>query len=155
MKKAFTRGLLFLYMCAALTGCDGKMKKTDIVLVKNDGGEVLLRAELAVTPEQQARGFMNRKDIPNGTGMLFIFPRDQRAQFWMKNTPAPLSIAYIDSSGVIRDIFDMEPYNLSSIISSVSVRYALEVPQGWFGRVGIGPGDRMRLTPEMETQKGF
>ncbi len=149
MRKVFTGVLLFLYICAALTGCDGKMKKTDIVLIKTDGNEVSVRAELAVTPEQQAQGFMNRKHIPNGTGMLFIFPRDRRAQFWMKDTPTPLSIAYIDSSGVIRDIFDMEPYNLSSVISSVSVRYALEVPQGWFSSVGIEPGDRMRLPLDM------
>ena len=59
----------------------------------------------------------------------------------MKNTPHPLSIAYIDSNGVIVDIFDMTPFSMSSVTSSRSVRYALEVPQGWYEKVGIQIGD--------------
>ena len=59
----------------------------------------------------------------------------------MKNTPHPLSIAYIDSNGIIRDILDMQPYDETSIVSSCYVRYALEVPQGWFSKVGVSVGD--------------
>ena len=77
--------------------------------------------------------------------MLFIFEKDQILSFWMKNTPHPLSIAYIDSKGKIRDIFDMTPYSLASVVSTVSVRYALEVPQGWFDKVGIKKGDIVSL----------
>lgn len=88
---------------------------------------------------------MERKNIPAGTGMVFIFERDQILNFWMKNTPTPLSIAYIDSRGTIRDIFDMTPFSLSSVTSTVSVRYALEVPQGWFAKNGIKPGDRVSI----------
>ena len=67
-----------------------------------------------------------------GDEQIFVFEADQILSFWMKDTPHPLSIAYIDSKGRIRDIFDMTPYSLSSIVSTSSVRYALEVPQGWF-----------------------
>ena len=88
---------------------------------------------------------MERKNIPDGTGMIFIFEQDQILSFWMKNTPHPLSIAYIDSKGKIRDIFDMTPYSLSSIKSTVSVRYALEVPQGWFKKNNIQTGDVIKL----------
>ena len=77
--------------------------------------------------------------------MLFVFEYDQVLSFWMKNTPHPLSIAYIDSKGVIRDIFDMTPYSLNSVVSTVSVRYALEVPQGWFEKTGIKAGDKLEL----------
>ena len=88
---------------------------------------------------------MNRKKIPDGTGMIFIFEQDQILSFWMKNTPHPLSIAYIDSKGRIRNIFDMTPYSLSSVVSTVSVRYALEVPQGWFKNNNIQVGDTISL----------
>jgi uncharacterized membrane protein (UPF0127 family) len=88
---------------------------------------------------------MNRKKIPDGTGMIFIFEQDQILSFWMKNTPHPLSIAYIDSKGKIRNIFDMTPYSLSSVVSTVSVRYALEVPQGWFKNNNIQVGDTISL----------
>jgi uncharacterized membrane protein (UPF0127 family) len=77
--------------------------------------------------------------------MLFIFENDQMLSFWMKNTPTPLSIAYIDYAGRIRDILDMTPYSLADINSTVSVRYALEVPQGWFDRAGISKGDLLTL----------
>ncbi len=88
---------------------------------------------------------MEREHIPQGTGMLFVFDRDQILSFWMKNTPSPLSIAYIDSKGIIRDIFDMKPFSLTSIVSTKSVRYALEVPQGWFSEQGIVVGDSIQL----------
>jgi hypothetical protein len=63
----------------------------------------------------------------------------------MHNTPHPLSIAYIDSKGKIRNIYDMNPYSRDSILSTVSVRYALEVPQGWFKKNGITEGDAVIL----------
>ena len=91
-------------------------------------------------------GFMERTSIPAGTGMLFVFDRDQILSFWMKNTPTPLSIAYIDSSGRIRNIFDMTPYSLASVVSTTSCRYALEVPQGWFSEVGVKVGDKVDLS---------
>ena len=108
---------------------------------KADGSIVTVDAEIAVTEEEQGYGFMNRKKILEGTGMLFLFEKDKIARFWMKDTPTPLSIAYIDYKGTIRDILDMTPYSLSEVVSSVAVRYALEVPQGWFEMVGIAKGD--------------
>jgi uncharacterized membrane protein (UPF0127 family) len=73
--------------------------------------------------------------------MLFIFDRDQVLSFWMKNTLIPLSIAFIASDGRILQIKDMEPLSLSTVNSDRSVRYALEVPRGWFSRAGIAIGD--------------
>ena len=84
---------------------------------------------------------MERKNIPDGTGMLFIFDREQILSFWMKNTPHPLSIAYIDSRGKIRSMYDMTPFSLTPIKSTTSVRYALEVPQCWFRANNINVGD--------------
>ena len=78
--------------------------------------------------------------------MLFVFENDQILRFWMKNTPSALSIAYIDSRGCIRNIFDMQPFSLEGISSTVSVRYALEVPKGWFSRQGIAAGDSIDVS---------
>uniref|UniRef100_UPI001396ACD8 DUF192 domain-containing protein n=1 Tax=Treponema endosymbiont of Eucomonympha sp. TaxID=1580831 RepID=UPI001396ACD8 len=92
------------------------------------------------TEAERSRGFMERKRIPDGTGMIFVFERDERLRFWMKDTPVPLSIAYIDSAGAVREIYDMTPFSLAPVASAVSVRYALEVPRGWFARAGIRVG---------------
>lgn len=145
MKKSFCIAL-FLSLFLSLVACknNGLEKKT-LTITKADSTTVTINAEIAKTNEDRARGYMERTKIPEGTGMLFVFERDQVLSFWMKNTPTPLSIAYIDSKGKIRDIFDMKPYCLDSIISSVSVRYALEVPQGWFEKMGIKKGDYLNL----------
>ena len=102
-----------------------------------------ITAELAITPAQHQRGFMERKLIPEGTGMIFLYKEDTKLRFWMKNTPHPLSIAFIDSSGIIKEIYDMVPYSLETIESTYSVRYALEVPQGMFKRMDIKEGDKL------------
>lgn len=113
-----------------------------------NGTSVTVETEIADTEETRNRGFMERESIPDGTGMLFVFEKAQRLSFWMKNTPHPLSIAFIDSHGKIRDIFDMKPYSVASTISTVSCRYALEVPQGWFEKVGVTVGDTIPCLPE-------
>ena len=137
--------LFLLFFFAIFCSCSEQMKKTELVIVRSDNTTEKLSVELAITPEEQAHGYMERKKIPTGTGMLFIFQYDQMASFWMKNTPAPLSIAYIDSTGTIRDIFNMKPYSLETINRTVSVRYALEVPQGWYAENNIKIGDKIQI----------
>ncbi len=140
-KKSFILIFALLAFTSLLSCKTKKLPVKDIKIVCQDGREFTVSAEIAEKTEDRNHGFMERKTIPDGTGMLFIFERDQILSFWMKNTPHPLSIAYIDSKGKIRDIYDMTPFSLSSIISTVSVRYALEVPQGWYKKNGITVGD--------------
>ena len=144
-KKSFILIFVLLAFTSLLSCKTKKLPVKDIKIVCQDGREFTVSAEIAEKTEDRNHGFMERKTIPDGTGMLFIFERDQILSFWMKNTPHPLSIAYIDSKGKIRDIYDMTPYSLSSIISTVSVRYALEVPQGWYKKNGITVGDTVVL----------
>jgi uncharacterized membrane protein (UPF0127 family) len=137
--------LLFLFVAFGCTAWgEQKLEKQELVL---QGAEksVTIKVEIAKTDEERSRGLMFRKSLADGEGMLFVFERDQPLSFWMKNTLIPLSIAYISSDGRIMEIRDMEPGNLDPVRSSRSVRYALEVPQGWFGRVNLGIGDRLIL----------
>ncbi len=139
---------LFFISCAS----DAPMEIQTLTLKRSDGSTVSVRAEMARTDAQQSRGFMKRKRIPDGTGMLFVFAKDEVLSFWMMNTPHPLSIAYIDSSGRIRNIYDMTPFSLAPVKSTVSVRYALEVPRGWFDRVNIKVGDTLVLDFDTHAQ---
>jgi uncharacterized membrane protein (UPF0127 family) len=104
-----------------------------------------MAVELARTGAERTQGLMNRKTLADGRGMLFIFDRDQILSFWMKNTLIPLSIAFIARDGRILEIRDMRPLDETAVRSSRSVRYALEAPQGWFGRAGITAGDVVLL----------
>jgi uncharacterized membrane protein (UPF0127 family) len=146
--------LIFLPLFLAAGGCRGeergnpRLETAELTLEGAGRPPVQLRAELARTPEEREKGLMFRKSLADGEGMLFIFDRDQILSFWMKNTLIPLSVAYIAHSGRIMEIYDMQPGDLRSVQGSRYVRYALEVPQGWFDRVGIGPGDTLTI-PEL------
>ena len=144
MKKNFLLPALLLSL--SFLSCSAKKLPTaTITITRQDSSTITVISEIAKTREDRNHGFMERKNIPDGTGMIFIFEKDQMLSFWMKNTPHPLSIAYIDSKGKIRNIYDMTPFSLSSIVSTVSVRYALEVPQGWYEKNNIKEGDYVTL----------
>lgn len=130
-----------LCMLTETASCTTHAALTELEIAVRNAAPVRISAELALTKEQQQRGFMHRKHIPDGSGMLFVYNTDSRLYFWMKDTPCPLSIAFIDSNGSIREIYDMQPFSLETIASIHSVRYALEVPQGFFQRAGIKTGD--------------
>ena len=134
--------------CAAKPSAEGPTKANPrLKTVEIAVGSALLKAEVARKPEERERGLMFRKSLAEGEGMLFVFEADQVLRFWMKNTSLPLSIAYLSSDGTIREIHDLEPESLASVDSERSVRYALEVPRGWFDRAGLKVGDRFAIPP--------
>jgi uncharacterized membrane protein (UPF0127 family) len=146
------RPVLWLWIPLCLLACAGSgrapgkpqtgLPVKTITIEKASGGSVTVEAEVARTEEERGTGLMFRAALEDGRGMLFVFDRDEVLSFWMKDTFIPLSIAYIGYDGTIIDIRDMRPRDTRAVRSSRSVRYALEVPQGWFGRAGIRPGDR-------------
>jgi len=145
--KLLPRGAVLL-CCLILSACSIfalDFEKKDLTIKRPDGTTVPITVELARSVRELIKGYMGRKNIPEGTGMLFIFERDEKLSFWMKNTPTALSIAFISSSGEIREIYDMTPFSHASVESTVSVRYALEVPQGWFAKKNIKPGSTIQL----------
>lgn len=145
MKKSIITTLILTFLLISSVSCKSKLPVIPITIHSNNQ-EFIVQAEVAEKEEDRNYGFMNRKNIPDGTGMLFVFEKEQILSFWMKNTPHPLSIAYIDSRGNIKDIYDMTPFSLSPIVSKGSVRYALEVPQGWFAKNNIKVGDTVSFS---------
>jgi uncharacterized membrane protein (UPF0127 family) len=112
--------------------------------VQLGAGLHLIRAEVADRDASRAMGLMHRKALaPNG-GMLFIFDDDAVHCMWMKNTPLPLSVAFIDAGGAILNIADMQPHTEDSHCAVRPARYALEMAQGWFAERGIRAGFRLR-----------
>ncbi len=102
-----------------------------------------LRAELASSEEEKRTGLMFRRSLGENSGMLFVYEADGRWAMWMKNTLIPLSVAFMDKTGRIINIEDMEPLTLDSHESAAPAKYALEMNQGWFAKRGIGKGDRV------------
>ena len=104
-----------------------------------------LTVEVARTEAQRARGLMERTNLGPRDGMIFVFDRDDHLTFWMKNTPAALSIAFLSVEGKILQIEDMEPFSETIVRSRLSARYALEMRKGAFLELGIREGDSFEL----------
>lgn len=102
-------------------------------------------AEVARTPEQRAEGLMYRQELPDGTGMLFVFDENEVRSFWMQNTYVALDIAYLDPNLTVVDIQQMAPLTTDPHESSAPAMFALEVRQGWFAERGIAVGARAQL----------
>ena len=117
-------------------------------------GKATLNTQIAATPAQEERGLMYVTHLPDNDGMLFMLPLG-RAEFWMKNTLIPLSVAFIDSNGVILEIHDMQPGDPTipddqlprTHSDSDQVAYAIETNLHWFALNGIKPGDKLQPLP--------
>ncbi|HEX2545214.1 MAG TPA: DUF192 domain-containing protein [Ramlibacter sp.] len=111
--------------------------------VQLTAGEHPIEVYVARSQEERAQGLMFRRDMPENEGMLFMCDRSAVQKFWMKDTPLPLSIAFLADDGTIVKIADLQPNCLEGESSEQPVRFVLEVNQGWFDQRGITPGTRV------------
>lgn len=104
-------------------------------------GVTLENIPQATTEVQMQRGLQGLEDV--GPGMLFTWSDDAPRVFWMRDTPTPLSIAFIDSKGVVLQVEDMEPETDIFHWSALPAREAFEMKIGEFQRLGIVQGSKI------------
>jgi uncharacterized membrane protein (UPF0127 family) len=102
-----------------------------------------LRVKIAETPEAMAQGLMFVKSMPHDAGMLFIFGRTQKLNFWGENTYLPLDIAFADDKGKVVKIDRINPLSRQTVSSVEPCRYAVEANVGYFEANRIQVGDIM------------
>jgi uncharacterized membrane protein (UPF0127 family) len=102
----------------------------------------------ALDPQQRARGLMEVTDLQGYDGMAFVYPQDSQSAFYMRNTPMPLSIAWIAADGSVVSTADMVPCEdregCPTYPPAGPYRMAIEVPQGRLDDLGIVPGATVR-----------
>lgn len=108
---------------------------------------------VAATDVQRQRGLMEVTDLGGYQGMVFVWPEDTTGGFWMRNTPTPLSIAWFDAAGDFVSATDMAPCPATDDDCPVyppegPYRFAVEVFEGDFDALGVGPGSRLTLGGE-------
>lgn len=103
--------------------------------------------ELAATDRTRQHGLMHRQSLPADRGMLFVFPDEEYLRFWMKNTPIPLDILYLDRNGKVVSIKQMKPFDETGVPSDAPAKYAIELNEGAAAKVGVQVGDVLVIPP--------
>ena len=92
-----------------------KLPHARVTLTDAFGGKHPVDAEVASTRDERTRGLMWRTELAEGTGMIFLFERDDFLSFWMKNTLIPLDMVFVRSDFTIVGIVERaEPKTLSA-----------------------------------------
>jgi len=151
---------LVLLLAIILCGCRGERSSDDgeyehvmsfdsaRVRLVGQRDTIPIVVQLAITEDQKNMGLMERRQLADSAGMLFVYDSIQPADagFWMFRTRIPLDIAFIDSSGVFRAVRSMTPCRAAmaqgcpSYSPGVPYQYALEMNAGAFSRHGVGVG---------------
>ena len=120
--------------------------KPEVTIATQEGREITFVVEVADTPAKRELGLQYRHDLPADRGMIFVFPHEAEQTFWMKNTPIPLDMIFIDSQRQIVGITeDAVPFTLDPRSVGRPSRFVLEINGGLSKRYGIKPGNSVRF----------
>ncbi|MDY7011678.1 MAG: DUF192 domain-containing protein [Planctomycetota bacterium] len=125
--------------------CSGRTDKPQVRI-----GEHTWRVELATDDQSRRQGLSGRDEVPEGTGMLFVFDREEALTFHMLNCRTGIDVAFISQTGRIVSIYTMavednprKPRFLYS--SGHPAKFALEVAGGTFKQLNVKAGDKVEL----------
>jgi uncharacterized membrane protein (UPF0127 family) len=103
-----------------------------------------LRLQIAETPETLMHGLMFREEIKPYDGMFFNFGAPQKIRMWMKNTPHPLDMLFIDAAGkIVHTVENTVPYSEAIIEGPDNVGAVIELEAGRAKQEGFDVGTRV------------
>ena len=150
------RSLRFIFLCLlilpsfALRAEENVTYPTAPLAIKAHGKVLHFTVEVATSEDQQRHGLMFRNSLPAMHGMIFVFAANKQVTFWMKDTPLPLDMLFIDRHGIISQIVEKAtPESTTPIPSMGKVRAVLELIGGAAAQYHIARGDKViyRLAP--------
>lgn len=142
--------LLVFFSFAACSACgktsSSSSEETPTVTVTTSSGNYSFDVEVADSTTERATGLMNRTELADDAGMIFVWDEDTLSSFWMKDTLISLDILFIDMGKFIVYIQpSATPLSEDLITPTSSFRYVLEVASGFVGRSGVVVGDQVEL----------
>lgn len=120
------------------------LKIEKLVIETKSGQSIPYDVEIALTKEEQKDGLMNRDTLAPQSGMLFLFDKVGRPQFWMKDTNFSLDLIYIGTDGTITGIHPMAiAYDSTPIKAPADCIAVLEIAGKSAQKLGISVGDKV------------
>ncbi|HAV12354.1 MAG TPA: hypothetical protein DCX06_02495 [Opitutae bacterium] len=117
-------------------------------------GEATAHLQLALTDPERSKGLMNRTELEQDHGMLFLFPSRAQRSFWMRNTLIPLDIGFFDTDGKLTETRSLYPHDETPVKSySNEIVIAVEMDRGWFAKNKVRPGMYINLETLREKVK--
>lgn len=103
--------------------------------------------EIVKNDEDLKKGLMFRKELSLDNGMLFVFQKEDKYPFWMKNTLIPLDIIWLNKDKEVVFINkNTQPClenNCESIAPDKDSKYVLEINGGISDKINLGVGDKL------------
>lgn len=121
---------------------------TNEVSFYTSAGDSISTIEVAIADDDNSRsaGLMNVRNLPEESGMLFIFDDEAQRSFWMENTPLSLDILFVNSEmEIVRIHQNTSPYSRENILSEEPAQYVVEVNAGYTVRRDITEGARIEI----------
>lgn len=138
------KSFIFLF-CIFFLNCSSTssltFQTTDVTLTSTQG-RVVVHAETADTAAKRMQGLMNRHELSDNAGMIFIFDTEDLQSFWMKDTYVALDMIFISSAHEIVYIeHNTTPLSEATIAPTIPAQYVLEVNAGFCEAHAIAVGD--------------
>jgi len=117
-----------------------------VTIRTEEGRERSFQVEIADTPSKRELGLQYRRELAADHGMIFLFPGESQQTFWMKNTPIPLDMIFINHDGKIVGIVEQAtPFTLDPRSVNGDSQYVLEINGGLSKKYGFARGDSVRF----------
>ncbi len=162
MVSKFQMNCLIVGCCmllfASATGCQSRNNNLKLTEPVSIAGEIF-NLEVAADSYSRTRGLMERTQIDEYGGMLFIFGNEQVQQFWMGYCLVDIDVIFLDSSGVVTATHEMKcerligddeseiryRARLADYDSVLPAQFVIELRGGWLRQLMVKRGDMIEL----------
>jgi len=125
--------------------------RDSIVISAESSGCWFFDVYVASERAQQMRGLMFVRELPDFTGMIFVYRQAGIRSMWMKNTYIPLDMLFVKGDGTVSSVAaDTTPHSLESVASREPVNFVIELNAGMAARLGVGAGSRVIFSHVVE-----
>ena len=137
MDHAYLRSLGLLALC--LAACESRQPQMELSINQHT-----LTVEIADSAEGYSQGLRHRSSLPENHGLWLILKGSSAFCVGMRDTPLPLTAAFMDDNNVIVELVDLQPNDTEPTCAHEAVHSVLEMSRGWFTQHQVVIGARVR-----------